>query len=84
MERRSEPKSASDVVQLLLANQRPFESRMSNEHYVPLVRTRGAEDPGVDYGLLAGQMKDRSAGAHEMGRFYCCKRTLDPRPGTWK
>ena len=77
MEQRSEPKSASDVVQLLLANQRPFESRMSNEPHVPLVRTRGVEDPGVDYGLLAGQMKERSAGVHEMGRFYLLQKDFE-------
>ena len=77
MEQRSEPKSASDIVQLLLANQRPFESRMSNEPHVPLVRTRGAEDPGVDYGLLAGQMTELSAGVHEMGRFYLLQKDFE-------
>lgn len=78
MELRSEPKSASDVVQLLLANQRPFESRMSNEGHVPLVRTRGAADPGVDYGLLEMQMVERAAGVHEMGRFYLLQKKFVP------
>jgi hypothetical protein len=70
MERRNEPKSASELVQVLLSRQRPFESRMSNEPHLPIVRTRGAEDPGVDYGLLAGEMTNMAAGTPEMGRFY--------------
>src|SRR5262249_52960145 len=68
--RRTEPKSASDVVDLLLAQQRPFESRMSNEPHRPLVRTRSADETGVSYELLAAEMTSRSADAHQLGRFY--------------
>src|SRR5262249_30759096 len=49
MDRLSEPDSASDVVQLLLAQQRPFELQMSNEPHLPILRTRGTDDPGVSY-----------------------------------
>src|SRR5579885_2158097 len=70
MERQLEPKSAGDVVQLLLQQQRPFESRLTDEPHLPIVRTRGADTPGVSYPLLAIEMTKRSAPAHEMGRFY--------------
>jgi hypothetical protein len=69
-DRQAEPKSGSEVVQLLLAHQRPFESRMDNEPHLPIVRTRGADDPAVSYGLLAGEMTRLSADTHQMGRFY--------------
>jgi anti-sigma factor RsiW len=65
-----QPKSASEVVQLLLAQHRPFESRLAGEPHMPLVRTRGEEDPGVAYGLVAGEMTRLSADSHQMGRFY--------------
>ena len=71
MDRQSEPKSASEVIQLLLAQQRPFESRLDNEPHLPIVRTRGADEPAaVSYGLLAGEMTRLSADTHQMGRFY--------------
>jgi tetratricopeptide (TPR) repeat protein len=70
MDRQVEPKSASEVVQLLLAQQRPFESRMDNEPHLPIVRTRGVDDPALAYGLLAGELTRRSADRHQMGRFY--------------
>jgi tetratricopeptide (TPR) repeat protein len=81
MDRMSEPDSASDVVQLLLSQQRPFELQMSNELHLPILRTRGTVDPGVSYGLLAGELTRLSADSHEMGRFYLVqkdfKRALD-------
>ena len=70
MDRQAEPKSASEVIQLLMAQQRPFESRLDNEPHLPIVRTRGADDPPVAYGLLAGEMTRLSADTHQMGRFY--------------
>ena len=70
MDRPAEPKSASEVIQLLLAQQRPFESRLDNEPHLPIVRTRGADEPAVAYGLLAGEMTRLSADTHQMGRFY--------------
>jgi tetratricopeptide (TPR) repeat protein len=69
-EQQPQPKSASEIVQLLLAQQRPFESRLANEPHLPIVRTRGAEDPGPSYGLIAGEMTRLSADSHQMGRFY--------------
>jgi tetratricopeptide (TPR) repeat protein len=70
MDRRGEPKSAGEVVQLLLAQHRPFEARMADEPHIPIVRTRGEDDPGAAYDLLAGEMTKLSANSHEMGRFY--------------
>jgi hypothetical protein len=77
MERRNEPKSASELVQVLLSKQRPFESRMSNQPHLPIVRTRGAEDPGVDYGLLADEMTNMAAGTPEWGRFYLLQKKFE-------
>ncbi|HEY2379949.1 MAG TPA: hypothetical protein VGK48_02090 [Terriglobia bacterium] len=70
LERQAESNSASEVVELLLTHQRPFESRLADEPHVPMARTRGPEDPGVSYGLLAGEMTRRGADSHQMGRFY--------------
>jgi tetratricopeptide (TPR) repeat protein len=69
-QRSAEPKSAQEVVQLLLTQTRPFESRMAAQPYRPIVQTRGSDDPGVSYPLLAGEMTRLSANSHEMGRFY--------------
>jgi len=81
MDRLSEPDSASDVVQLLLSQKRPFELQMSNEPHLPILRTRGTDDPGVSYGLLAGELSRLSADSHQMGRFYLVqkdfKRAID-------
>jgi tetratricopeptide (TPR) repeat protein len=66
----AEPASASEVVQLLLSQQRPFELQLANQPHLPILRTRGAEDPGVSYGLLAGELTRLSADSHQMGRFY--------------
>jgi tetratricopeptide (TPR) repeat protein len=65
-----QPKSANEIVQLLLEQQRPFESRLANEPHLPIVRTRGLEDPGIAYGLIASEMTRLSADSHQMGRFY--------------
>jgi tetratricopeptide (TPR) repeat protein len=62
--------SPGEVVQLLLSQQRPFELQMSNQPHLPILRTRGADDPGVSYGLLAGELTRLSADSHQMGRFY--------------
>src|SRR5215467_8087010 len=70
LDRQAQPKSASEVVQLLLAQHRPFESRMADEPHLPILRTRGADDPGVAYGLIAGELTKLSADSHQMGRFY--------------
>jgi tetratricopeptide (TPR) repeat protein len=70
MDRQGQLKSANEVVQLLLARQRPFESRMDNEPHLRIVRTRGVDEPAVAYGLLAREMTRLSADTHQMGRFY--------------
>ena len=77
LNRPAEPASASEVVQLLLSEQRPFEFRLSNEPHLPIVRTRGANDAGIAYGLLAGEMTRLSADAHQMGRFYLIQKDFD-------
>jgi len=69
-DRRAEPKSASEIVQLLLAQNRPFEARLAGEPHITIQRTRGLEDPGIAYEVLAGEMTRHSADSHEMGRFY--------------
>jgi len=73
----NESKSASAVVQLLLAKQRPFESRLSDEPHLQTVRTRGIADSDIDYGLLTEEMMKRAAGMHEMGRFYLIQKEFD-------
>jgi Tetratricopeptide repeat len=70
LDRQAQPTSATEVVRLLLAQHRPFESRMANEPHRPILRTRGADDPGVAYGLIAGELTKLSANGHQMGRFY--------------
>jgi tetratricopeptide (TPR) repeat protein len=74
---RTEPASASEVVQLLLSQQRPFELQLANQPHLPILRTRGAEDPGVSYGLLAGELTRLSADSHEMGRFYLIQKDFE-------
>ena len=74
VQRPAQPKSASEIVQLLLAQHRPFESRLADEPHLPILQTRGVEDPGVAYPLLAGEMTKLSADSHQMGRFYLLQR----------
>jgi len=70
MERSAEPKSAGEVVELLLAQNRPFETRISNEPHMPIRRTRGPADAGASYDLLATEMTRLYANSHELGQFY--------------
>jgi tetratricopeptide (TPR) repeat protein len=77
MNRSAGPKSAGDVVQVLLAQSRPFESRLADEPHLPIVRTRGSEDPGVAYGPLAAEMTRLSADSHQMGRFYLLQKDFN-------
>jgi tetratricopeptide (TPR) repeat protein len=67
---RQEPQTADEVVQLLLAQQRPFESRISGQTYLPIEQTRGVSKPDFSFGLLDDEMNRFKASAHEMGRFY--------------
>ena len=77
MERQAEPKSAGEIVQLLLAQHRPFESRIANEPYIPIQRTRGVEDPGFSFDILAREMTTLSADSHQMGRFYLLQKDFE-------
>ena len=70
LDHQAQPKSANEIVQLLLAQHRPFETRLANEPHLPILRTRGTEDPGIAYGLIAGELTKLSADSHQMGRFY--------------
>jgi tetratricopeptide (TPR) repeat protein len=72
-----EPQTADEVVRLLLAQNRPFESRMADEPHLPLVRTRGNEEPSVAYGPLAAEMTRLSADSHQMGRFYLLQKDFN-------
>ena len=69
--------SPGEVVQLLLSQQRPFELQMSNQPHLPILRTRGTDDPGVSYGLLAGELTRLSADSHQMGRFYLLQKDFN-------
>jgi tetratricopeptide (TPR) repeat protein len=77
LQRLAEPKSANEVVQLLLSRDRPFESRLADQPYRSSERTRGADNPGVSYGLLAGEMTRLSASSYQMGRFYLLQKDFD-------
>lgn len=70
VEHTSEPRSAGEVLHLLLAKNRPFEARISGEPYLPYSFTRGVSDSAGNYSLLAGQMNRLSATTYEMGQFY--------------
>lgn len=77
LDRAAEPKSAAEVVQLLLSQQRPFEPRLGGQPHMPIVRTRGADDPSVAYSLLASEMTRLSANTHQMGRFYLLQKDFN-------
>jgi len=77
VDRSTDPGSAGQIVQLLLAQQRPFELRLSNQPHLPTRLTRGANEPGVTYGVLAGEMARLSADAHQMGRFYLIQKDFN-------
>ena len=73
----TEPKTAGQVVQLLLKENRPFESRIAGAPHREFVPTRGPENPGgVSYDLLAGEMTRLSANSYEMGRFYLLQKNF--------
>ena len=74
-----EPRSANEVVQLLLdQHHRPFEGRLSGQPALPFLATRGPEDSETtNFGLLAGQMTRLSATSSEMGQFYLLQRKFD-------
>jgi tetratricopeptide (TPR) repeat protein len=66
---RGEPRTAHEVIHLLLAENRPFEARISDQPHLPYAVTRGPSDPINSYNLLAGQMNRLSATAYDMGQF---------------
>jgi tetratricopeptide (TPR) repeat protein len=65
-----EPRSASEVIQLLLQKNRPFEARISGQPFLPYSFTRGESETANSYSLLAGQMNRLAATTYEMGQFY--------------
>ena len=69
--------SGGEVVQVLLPQHRPFELRLAGQPYLPIVRTRGRDEPGVSYSVLAGEMIRLSADAHQMGRFYLIQKDFE-------
>jgi tetratricopeptide (TPR) repeat protein len=71
------PTTAGEVVQLLLKDNRPFESWIAGAPYRPFVETRAPDSSGVSYGLLAAEMTRLSANSHEMGRFYLIQKDFD-------
>jgi tetratricopeptide (TPR) repeat protein len=77
-QRFAEPKSASEIVDLLLTRERPFEARMANEQHRAIIRTRGIDDPGVSYKLVAAELVKLSADAHQMGRFHLLQKEFVP------
>jgi tetratricopeptide (TPR) repeat protein len=66
---RGEPRTAHEVIHLLLAENRPFEARISDQPHLPFAVTRGPSDSINSYNLLAGQLNRLSATAYEMGQF---------------
>ena len=69
MDYKSEPRTATEVIHLLLAENRPFAARISDQPHLPYTVTRGPSDTVNSYNLLAGQMNRLSATAFEMGQF---------------
>ena len=74
MDYRSEPRTAHEVIRLLLAESRPFEARMADQPPLPFVGTRGAAEAGDAAGLLAAQMSRLGATTYEMGQFHLVHR----------
>jgi tetratricopeptide (TPR) repeat protein len=67
---KGEPETAHEVIHLLLAANRPFEARISDQPHLTYTVTRGPSDSArSSYSLLAGQMNRLSATAYEMGQF---------------
>ena len=71
-----EPKTADEVIQLLLAETRPFESRISGQPHLLYSVTRGPSEPGISFGLLAGQMSRLGATTYRMGQFHLLEERL--------
>lgn len=63
------PATAELAIRTMLTAQRPFESRMSDQPYVPFVMTRGSSER-----LPTAQLEiwgfDNPTDAYELGRFY--------------
>ncbi len=74
MENSGEPRSASEVLRLLLAENRPFEARISGQPYRPFVQTRGPGEIPGGYSLLDSQMTRLAATSYEMGQFFLLQR----------
>ncbi len=75
IEYKGEPKSADEVIHLLLAENRPFEGRISGQPHLPFSNTRGPNETG-NYNLLAGQMNRLAATTYKMGQFHLLQRNF--------
>ena len=64
-----EPRSAQEIVQGLLAEERPFVPRLDNQDYLPITRDAKPQDI-AQYAQLSDAMTERSATAWDWGRFY--------------
>jgi tetratricopeptide (TPR) repeat protein len=74
MDYRSEPRTAHEVIRLLLAESRPFEARMADQPPLPFSSTRSPSNPTGAPGLLAVQMSKLGATTYEMGQFHLLHR----------
>ena len=73
----AEPNSAQEVIDLLLAERRPFEGRLSGQKHLPFSAQRGPDEPDTSVALLSAQMSRLAANNHEWGRFYLIQRDFD-------
>ena len=68
--RRTAARAAEQVVGVLLANNRPFESQLARQPYRSFAQTRGPNESGIEYDSLAAAIVRKPGDSYEMGRFY--------------
>ena len=69
--------TADEVIPLLLARVRPFESRMSDQAYIRAEEVRNAETQSIEFGAVATEMARLKSGDLEWGRFYLLQRQFE-------
>jgi tetratricopeptide (TPR) repeat protein len=72
----TEPGSAAEIVDKLIVQQRPFESRMHGQPHLPRARTRNPAEGGISYDVLTGEMTRRAADDYQLGRFYLLQKNF--------
>jgi tetratricopeptide (TPR) repeat protein len=75
--RRMAARSAEQVVLVLLAQNRPFESQLARQPYRSFAQTRSGNDAGIEYDALASTIVRKSGDSYEMGRFYLLQQQFD-------